>query len=221
MKTVALLVTLAIWFATACLGDSNGSKLAEEPAPAVRLVEAMGGMTFDKPVALMFPDHDAETGYIVEQSGRIVSVSHLGGSWVAVELLNIEDRVNDRGREEGLLGLALDPQFQSNGYLYVNYTASEPRRTVVSRFTVSAHHPSVVDPNSELIILEVTQPYSNHNGGQLLFGPDGFLYIGFGDGGSAGDPKGNGQDPSTLLGSIVRIDVSKTRYCPRVQDSGG
>ena len=210
MKTVALLVTLAIWFATACLGDSNGSKLAEEPAPAVRLVEAMGGMTFDKPVALMFPDHDAETGYIVEQSGRIVSVSHVGESWSVTELLNIEDRVNDRGREEGLLGLALDPQFQSNGYLYVNYTASGPRRTVVSRFTVSAHDTSVADPNSELIILEVTQPYSNHNGGQLLFGPDGFLYIGFGDGGSAGDPRGNGQDLSTLLGSIVRIDVSKT-----------
>ena len=116
--------------------------------------------------------------------------------------------MNDRGREEGLLGLALDPDFESSGYFYVYYTASGPRRTVVSRFAGLPDSPGMADHNSETIVLEVGQPYSNHNGGHLLFGPDGYMYIGLGDGGSAGDPKGNGQDAGTLLGSILRIDVS-------------
>ena len=125
------------------------------------------------------------------------------------EFLDIEERVSDRGREEGLLGLALSPSFPSEPYIYVNYTAAGPRRTVVSRFTANSSEPVVADPDSEHVILEVAQPYSNHNGGQLLFGPDGYLYIGLGDGGSAGDPKDNGQDPGTLLGTMVRIDVSE------------
>ena len=109
---------------------------------------------------------------------------------------------------EGLLGLALSPDYPSEPYVYVNYTAANPRRTVVSRFTIDTAAAAVADPESEIVILEVAQPYSNHNGGQLLFGPDDYLYIGFGDGGSAGDPRDNGQNPGTLLGTIVRIDVS-------------
>ena len=104
-----------------------------------------------------------------------------------------------------MLGLAFDPA--NARHLYVYYSASRPRRTVVSRFTVTPDGGSV-DSASELVILEVEQPYANHNGGQLAFGPDGHLYIGLGDGGSAGDPQGNGQDTSTLLGSILRIDVA-------------
>ena len=122
--------------------------------------------------------------------------------------LDIRPRVNDRGNEEGLLGLAFDPDYGSNGYFYVYYSASNPRRSVVSRFSVSASDPDSADPDSERIVLEVPQPYSNHNGGQIVFGPDGRLYIGLGDGGSRNDPHGNGQDLSTLLGSILRIDVS-------------
>ena len=131
-----------------------------------------------------------------------------GESWSATEFLDITDRVNDRGNEEGLLGLALHPDFDSNGEFYVYYTASSPRRSVVSRFVVTTDEPDLADAGSESIIIEVAQPYANHNGGQILFGPDGFLYIGLGDGGSAGDPKGNGQNVGTLLGSILRIDVS-------------
>ena len=206
MRTATSL--LAIWLLAACSGATDGMEGTAAPVSEIRLSPALGGMKFELPVALVFPEDSTETGYLVEQSGRILLVSDDGGSWSASEFLNIEARVNDRGREEGLLGLALDPDFDSNGYVYVNYTASGPRRTVVSRFEVLTDSPGKADHDSETIILEVIQPYSNHNGGHLLFGPDGYMYIGLGDGGSAGDPKGNGQDPGTLLGSIVRIDVS-------------
>ncbi|MBI4236674.1 MAG: PQQ-dependent sugar dehydrogenase, partial [Chloroflexi bacterium] len=109
--------------------------------------------------------------------------------------------------EQGLLGLAFDPDYASNGYLYVHYTAANPRRSVISRFRVSADDADRADPSSELLLLEVEQPFSNHNGGTLAFGPDGHLYIGLGDGGSGGDPLGNGEDLTTLLGSLLRVDV--------------
>ncbi|MFQ6029822.1 MAG: PQQ-dependent sugar dehydrogenase, partial [Dehalococcoidia bacterium] len=124
--------------------------------------------------------------------------------------LDIRRQVDDGGNEEGLLGLAFDPNFSSNGFFYVYYTAASPKRSIISRFAVSPDNPDRADPASEVVILEVPQPFSNHNGGHLLFGPDGFLYIGLGDGGSAGDPQGNGQNPATLLGSILRIDPGGT-----------
>ena len=120
--------------------------------------------------------------------------------------LDIRGRVNDRGNEEGLLGLAFDPDYASSGLFYVYYSASNPRRSVISRFSVTTGDPSRADPASEHVILEVGQPYANHNGGMLAFGPDGFLYISLGDGGAGGDPQGNGQNPGTLLGAILRID---------------
>ena len=126
----------------------------------------------------------------------------------AKTFLDIRERVNDSGNEEGLLGLAFDPEYGSNGHFYVYYSAASPRRSVVSRFTRSSEDPDRADPSSEFRFMEVGQPYSNHNGGHVLFGPDGFFYIGLGDGGAGGDPRGNAQDPSTLLGSILRIDVS-------------
>jgi glucose/arabinose dehydrogenase len=113
--------------------------------------------------------------------------------------------IADPGMEEGLLGLAFAPDFEDSGALYVYYTAGGPRRSVVSRFTATG---DAADPASEEVILEVEQPFRNHNGGMIDFGPDGYLYIALGDGGSGGDPMGNGQNPGTLLGSILRIDVS-------------
>ena len=149
---------------------------------------------------------------ISDQSGLIVAFdgSALSGEaegFLHTEFLDLRDIVSRRGSEEGLLGLALDPG--GTRHLYVYYSAANPRRSVVSRFTAEAKD-SGADPDSELVILEVEQPHSNHNGGQIAFGPDGYLYIGLGDGGSAGDPQGNGQDTSTLLGSILRIDVSQS-----------
>jgi len=120
--------------------------------------------------------------------------------------LDISDEVSRDGNEEGLLGLALAPDFQTTGVFYVYYSAADPRRSVISRFQSSSG--GIGDPDSEEVILEVPQPFSNHNGGQIVFGPDGYLYVGLGDGGSARDPQGNGQNLGTLLGSILRLDVS-------------
>ena len=148
--------------------------------------------------------------WVSEQAGRVWLFDGTSADDIAVpEHLDITDRVSSRGSEEGLLGMALDPKIQQ--HLYVYYSAANPRRSVVSRFTVSSDNLSA-DPDSEMAILEVEQPYANHNGGQLAFGPDGYLYIGLGDGGAAGDPQGNGQNTATLLGSILRIDVSQATF---------
>ena len=142
---------------------------------------------------------------VTEQAGRLWTLDEdqLGSEHIFVpEGMDITGRVSSRGSEEGLLGLALDPN--NRRHLYVYYSAANPRRSVVSRF----NYGNIASPETELVVLEVEQPYANHNGGQIAFGPDGYLYIGLGDGGAAGDPQGNGQDTSTLLGSILRIDVS-------------
>ena len=147
--------------------------------------------------------------FVTEQQGRIwlFGEEDLAAEHVFVpEPLDLRDRVSSRGWEEGLLGLALSPE--NEGHLYIYYSVAGPRRSVVSRLDYSPGRNRVY-ADSELVILEVGQPYANHNGGQIAFGPDGFLYIGLGDGGSAGDPQGNGQDTSTLLGTILRIDVSE------------
>ena len=106
-----------------------------------------------------------------------------------------------------MLGLAFHPNYEENGYFYVNYTDYGPKRNVIARYSVEPDNPNQADYFSSTVILEVNQPYNNHNGGQMEFGSDGYLYISFGDGGSAGDPLENGQDLSTLLSTIIRIDV--------------
>ena len=118
--------------------------------------------------------------------------------------LNIDDRVNDSGNEMGLLGLAFHPDFEQNGFFYVNYTG-DGGDTRISRFQASGN---IADPNSEKVLLIIEQPYPNHNGGALAFGPDGYLYAGLGDGGLAGDPQKNGQNTTSLLGKILRLDVN-------------
>jgi len=144
------------------------------------------------------------------QDGRVVSFPKDAKASDVVTVLDWREKTSRQGNEEGLLGLALDPRFEENGYLYVYYSAKGgPRRTVLSRFkTAGAGSQLKVDPASELVILEIPQPFPNHKGGCLAFGPDGMLYLGLGDGGDAGDPNGNGQDlKNNLLGSIIRIDV--------------
>jgi glucose/arabinose dehydrogenase len=145
--------------------------------------------------------------FVVEQAGVISVFQNSASVSSKNTFLDIRSNVNDSGNEEGLLGLAFHPDYSTNGYFYVNYTASSPRRTVISRFTVSSGNMNAADAASEQIILEFNQPYSNHNGGQVSFGPDGFLYIATGDGGSGGDPDENGQSRASLLGNILRIDV--------------
>ncbi len=145
--------------------------------------------------------------YVVLQEGRIVSLVPSPGTTEASPFLDIRDRVT-AGGEQGLLGLAFDPDYASNGHFFVNYTYEG--YTIISRYIVgTGDGAGAADPDSELVIMRVLQPYSNHNGGTLAFGPDGHLYIGLGDGGSGGDPLNSGQDLGTLLGAMLRIDVSQ------------
>ncbi len=183
------------------------------PPPGSRLVEmsverAFPAISFERMVGLNFPDDASGRLFLTLQPGRIMVFDNAQDVGSASVFLDIRERVSDRGNEEGLLGLAFDPRYTSNGRFYVYYSAADPRRSVVSRFSVSSDAPDLADPESEHVLLEVPQPYSNHNGGQLVFGRDGYLYVGLGDGGSRGDPRSNGQDVSTLLGTILRIDVS-------------
>jgi len=140
--------------------------------------------------------------FVAEQDGVI---SNLSGDQVT-PILDLTDRVLRSGNEEGLLSVALDPAFENNRYVWVYYSAGSPRRSVLARFTRDAQG-GAIDKASQLLILEFAQPFANHNGGAIRFGPDGMLYLGLGDGGSAGDPQGNGQNLGVLLGKIIRIDV--------------
>ncbi len=191
---------ISIFLLVACLGPSvAGAQLALEIA--------LPGLAFTRPVDLQHAPDGTDRLFVVEQAGRIFVMDRSGPEPVAEVFLDIRDRVNDRGNEEGLLGLACHPDFGSSGAFYVNYTASGPARTVIARYSVKPDDPDAADRDSEVILLEFAQPFSNHNGGQLSFGPDGYLYIATGDGGSAGDPEGSGQNRDTLLGKILRIDV--------------
>ena len=150
-----------------------------------------------------------ERFYVIEQQDALVQ--HFEDDpdvATPAVFLDLSDRVRTAGNEEGLLGLTFHPDYEANGLFYVYYSASNPRRSVVSEFQRSAADPLVADISSERVLLEVPQPYSNHNAGKIEFGPDGLLYISLGDGGSGGDPDENGQDRTTLLGSILRIDVA-------------
>lgn len=177
------------------------------------------------PDAVTFPNAENYTWQLVasglvrpvdlqpDGSGRLFVVEKIGhihviedGLLVDTPFLNIEDRVNDSSNEMGLLGLAFHPNYAQNGYFYVNYTGSGGD-TFISRFQVAANNPYLADPASEFNLLRLNQPFPNHNGGGLAFGPDGYLYAGLGDGGAAGDPLDNAQNPKSLLGKILRIDV--------------
>ncbi|MGH2620422.1 MAG: PQQ-dependent sugar dehydrogenase [Anaerolineales bacterium] len=141
--------------------------------------------------------------FVMEQRGVIWVIE--GGAVLPNPFLDIRDRVESSAFEQGLLGMAFHPQFLANGFFYVNYTRFGGD-TVIARFGASPE-PNQADPGSELVLLIVDQPFGNHNGGGLEFGPEGFLYIGLGDGGSANDPFGNGQSLDTLLGKLLRIDI--------------
>jgi len=167
----------------------------------VELQRIVGGL--DTPVGIANAGDGSGRLFILEKVGRIRVVR--AGNLEPTPFLDISDRVGATANEQGLLGLAFHPRFAENGFFFVNYTDRQGD-TVVARFLVSAD-PAQADPNSEMLVLTVDQPASNHNGGHLAFGPDGALYIGLGDGGGAGDRYGNGQNVRTLLGAMLRIDV--------------
>jgi glucose/arabinose dehydrogenase len=183
--------------------------LASSVYADIRFQPVFASLELDQPV-LLVPAED-ETGrlFIVEQGGLIKVFQPSEAPAKASVFLDIDSATKNqflKGGEQGLLGLAIDPEFSANGYFYINYTASSPRRTVISRFSVDAENPNRADFSSEKVLLEIEQDYANHNGGMIAFGPDGYLYIGMGDGGSGGDPKNRAQDGQSLLGKMLRID---------------
>lgn len=145
--------------------------------------------------------------FVVEQAG-VIKILNKNGTLNATPFLNISTKVRNSG-EQGLLGLAFHPNYKQNGYFFINYI-NQDQNTVVARYQVSATDSSLANPLSEVVLFTITQPYSNHNGGDLQFGPDGYLYISSGDGGSGGDPQNNSQNLTNLLGKILRIDVNNT-----------
>lgn len=164
---------------------------------------------FDQPVLLTSaPGHD-EWLFVVEQGGQIQYFDRRNNTEDLQLFFDIQQATDNRflsGGEQGLLGLAFHPQFHDNGWFYINYTASAPRRTVIARYVADPSTMSV-DYRSETHLLDVPQDYANHNGGMVAFGPDGKLYIGMGDGGSGGDPKNRAQDGRSLLGKMLRLNA--------------
>jgi glucose/arabinose dehydrogenase len=144
--------------------------------------------------------------FVVEQLGKI-KIINADGTVNATSFLDITDRTSNDGGERGLLGLAFHPNYQENGFFYVNYIKEEDGNTRIARFSVSPDDANIGDPETEFVIYEAEQPYSNHNGGEVQFGPDGFLYIGLGDGGSADDPEERAQDLTSPMGKMLRINV--------------
>jgi glucose/arabinose dehydrogenase len=167
---------------------------------------AFPNLNFNAPIEIFSPNDDTNRLFVIEQAGTIRVFENSKSTTVSQMFLDVGDRVLFGG-EQGLLGMTFHPAYSENGYFYVNYVTDNPRRTIIARYSVSANNSDQADKNSELILLEVNQPFSNHNGGQLFFGADGYLYIGLGDGGSGGDPEGNAQNRASLLGKILRIDV--------------
>ena len=170
-------------------------------ADAIELERVINGLT--QPLLVTHAADGSDRLFVVEQGGRILI--HDGSRLLDQPFLDISSEISSGG-ERGLLGLAFHPDYESNGFFFVNYT---DRRgdTVVSRFSISGD-PNRADASSEVEVLSFNQPQSNHNGGHLAFGPDGYLYIASGDGGGSGDPQNNGQDQNTLLGKLLRIDVN-------------
>lgn len=175
------------------------------PATAAAWPDTIGG--FERPTEIAAPDDGSDRLFVTEQRGviRVVRAGTLLGS----PALDIRGRVGSSGSEQGLLGLAFPPGFASKGYAYIHYTDTSGTSRVY-RVRVSAKDPDRFDPSTMQAILSVRQPFANHNGGQLAFGPDGYLYVGLGDGGGGGDPGNRARSLSTLLGKILRIDTEST-----------
>jgi glucose/arabinose dehydrogenase len=181
---------------------------AEPPspdAPVVHLQAVVSGLT--APVDMQSAHDGTSRLFVVEQGGTIRIVK--GKKLLAAPFLNISSIIVSGG-ETGLLGVAFHPQYKTNGRFFVNYNRSVngQLQTAIAEYHVSSANRDLADPNSGRVLLSFDQPFDNHKGGQMAFGPDGFLYIGTGDGGSGGDPQGNGQKLSTFLGKMLRIDIN-------------
>lgn len=173
--------------------------------PVVKLVEAYPNISFKQPVEYVPGAEGSNLVYVVEKGGKIWVLENSPQVLAATLFIDLGSRVDSSASEKGLLGLTFHPRFAQNGYFYVNYTTRTS--TVIARYQVDPQQPGRGMMDSETVLLTFAQPYANHNGGHMAFGPDGYLYIATGDGGSAGDPQRNAQNLGSLLGKILRIDV--------------
>src|SRR3954470_4981266 len=202
-----LLIILLAYSATPVLAQ----KVDESAAP-FKVVRAFPNLKIRRPTVFTTARDGTSRLFVVTQQGQISFIPNDQQVKEAKTFLDIDDRVvyKEKENEEGFLGLAFHPKYKTNGQFFVYYTSTAaPHLSVISRFRVSRSDPNKADPNSEEEIMRIPQPYWNHNGGSIVFGPDGYLYIGLGDGGSFNDPQGNGQNLGTLNGSILRIDVDR------------
>jgi glucose/arabinose dehydrogenase len=190
-----------------------------QPLPKIELVPAFPALKLDRPVWLSEAPDGSGRLFIIGQAGKIVIVKKGSDGSDAKVFFDIENRHPYFQNEDGLMSIAFHPGFKTNGLFYVYYNQENPAdqhlkpqnypyRSVVSEFKVSPTDPDRADMSSERILLEVPQPFWNHKGGELAFGPDGYLYLGLGDGGAGGDPFGSGQSTATLLAKMLRIDVN-------------
>jgi len=182
---------------------------AGDAAPTLGVQRLFPALSFTRPVALLQAPGDASRWFVVEQAGRVLTFANVPAPGAATPFIEITDRVDDGG-EMGLLGMAFHPDFPATPRVYLSYTNDDSgRQSRISEFRLGQD--GKLDPATERILLRIAQPERNHNGGQIAFGPDGFLYAGFGDGGGAYDRHGaigNGQRLTTLLGKMLRIDVA-------------
>jgi len=183
----------------------------------IRLKPVMTDVNFEQPLFLTQSPGDNENYYVVEKNGKIFQLREQAGAWRKQLFLDISNEVEAGASEAGLLSMAFDPDYRTNGYLYVSYTASPSKKSnadsaLESRLVRFQFRQNAVDKASQKLILALDQPYANHNGGHLAFSPQGYLMWGLGDGGSGGDPSGNGQNKNSLLGSLLRLDVKQLPY---------
>ena len=206
MKTSRLYGLCALFFFFISCSDEKELELFPIPDNAVSLTNAFTNLSFNRPLDLQSPEDGTNRLFVAEQGGLIKVFENSETVSETTNFLDISSRTVSTS-ELGLLGLAFHPDYANNGFVYVTYT---PRETlsVISRFKVSDTDANRIDVASETILLQMEQPFTNHNGGQLAFGPDGYLYIASGDGGGSGDPQGNAQNLGTLLGKLLRIDVN-------------
>ena len=212
MRRLLASVIFGVCVLSACLHGTAviAGEAVADTSLAVSTERAFPNLEFKRPIVMTHAGDGTNRVFVAEQEGIIKVFRNDQETEDASVFLDIEERCvyRDDKNEEGLLGFAFHPKFKQNGEFFVYYTSTEADLlSKISRFRVSKDNPNVADPASEEVILRVPQPFWNHNGGTIVFGGDGFLYIALGDGGSGNDPNGNGQNLTTLLGSILRIDI--------------
>jgi glucose/arabinose dehydrogenase len=207
--TIIFLPVLIVMVSIIFLMSSQSSSLLRTTSTPVSLENAFPNLSFTRPVEFTHAGDGTHRVFVLEQQGKIRVFDNKASTKSAEVYLNIENKVSSEG-EMGLLGLAFHPDFKQNGYFYVYYTKRKPLEAIIARYKASSPTTNTIDASSETILLKISQPYDNHNGGKLAFGPDGFLYISLGDGGAWGDQHNYAQNRTSLLGKILRIDVNKT-----------